>query len=205
MRKIYVVGGALNYANWMQGSIVEKIEDADLVVFTGGEDVDPSMYGKSPHPTTSSNFSRDRYEQQYFNIAKSLGKAMIGICRGAQFLCVMSGGILIQHQRNPAFIHTMSTEFGEYEITSTHHQAQYPFLMLRENYKVLGWTKNLSPFHFGESNNDEMNPRLECEIVFYPRTRCLAIQGHPEMLFEMHANIQTIIFLRKLISQYLEV
>lgn len=44
--KIYVVGGADNYVNFIENvQLVEKLEDAQLVVFTGGEDVTPSLYG----------------------------------------------------------------------------------------------------------------------------------------------------------------
>ena len=41
--KIYVVGGDLNYANWISDKeFVQTPEEADLVLFTGGEDVHPS-------------------------------------------------------------------------------------------------------------------------------------------------------------------
>ena len=43
-RKIYVVGYGRSYANWMQGEIVPDMKDADLVLFTGGEDISSELY-----------------------------------------------------------------------------------------------------------------------------------------------------------------
>lgn len=82
MRKIYVVGNSTGYIRWMDGELVDNMKDADLVVFTGGEDVDPQLYGDPRNPTTSSNLTRDRYEVLEFNEALELKKHIIGICRG---------------------------------------------------------------------------------------------------------------------------
>lgn len=200
MRKIYTVGGDTHYANWMQGVDVYQMHLADLVVFTGGEDVGPSLYNKQRNPTTLSSSGRDYFEKHHFYQAKELHKPMIGICRGAQFLCVMSGGILVQNQDNPDFIHDIQLYDREpLRITSTHHQAQFPFNLPVEDYKILGWTENLCGYHQGESYEDEMNPPVECEIVHYPKTKCLGIQGHPEMMGEC----PTVNYLRKLLDKFL--
>jgi putative glutamine amidotransferase len=66
----------------MGGSIVDKLEDADLVVFTGGEDVSPRYYQDTKHPTTSCNPERDSYEIKKAYQAIELGKKLIGVCRG---------------------------------------------------------------------------------------------------------------------------
>lgn len=179
MRKIYVVGNSSHYIRWMEGKEVKNMKDADLVVFTGGEDVHPDMYGEPINPTSGNNIKRDRYEQLEFNEALERKIPMIGICRGSQFLCAMSGGRLIQHQQNPSYMHNIKTYDSKIiEITSTHHQAAYPFDMRKEAYHILGWTKGISKFH-EDGNQEEMNPPKECEIVHYPETRCLGIQGHP--------------------------
>lgn len=200
MLKIYIVGGGKRYANWMQGVVVEKMKDADLVVFTGGEDVDPDFYGHPHHPTTGCSTKRDRYEKAEFEEALALKKYMIGICRGSQFLCVMNGGILVQHQQNPGYIHKMKTWDDKIiEITSTHHQAAYPFDLPKDHYKILGWTEGLSKFH-EDGNQKEMNPPVECEIVYYPKSRCLGIQGHPEAMEKEH---DTIVYLQKMLNNFI--
>ena len=66
--KVFVVGGALGYANFLEGhTFVDKVEDAEVVLFTGGEDVSPSLYGCKKHPTTYCNPGRDRAEKEIFN------------------------------------------------------------------------------------------------------------------------------------------
>lgn len=184
---VYVVGGAMNYANWLpDAKVVKTLEEADLVMFTGGEDVDPSLYNKSKGEHTGSNLARDLMEKEVYEKATALGLPKIGICRGSQFLCVMAGGELVQHQLNPGRMHTIQTKYhGEINISSTHHQAAYPFNLPRYSYEILGWTKDASPFHLdGEAK--ELAPTLECEIVHYRSANALGIQGHPE--FDYYRN-----------------
>lgn len=207
-RKIYVVGSSVGYANWMQGELVRRMEDADLVLFTGGEDVDPSLYGEAHHPLTGSNLTRDEYEMAEFNKARKLNKKLIGICRGAQFLCAMSGGILVQHQENRHWIHEMLTSDNKkLAITSTHHQAQYPWTMPAEDYKVIGWSVGLSRFHEG-GNREElpMTKEKEVEIVYYPKTNALGIQSHPECMFGSNEPqcLESIRWHRELLDKHME-
>lgn len=203
-RNIYVADswGSSSYANWMQGQIVTNIKDADLVVFTGGEDVNPALYGKQAHPSTSFNANRDRREMAEYKTALELNKPMIGICRGAQLFCALNGGILIQHQDNPSYLHNIYTYDGEkLPMTSMHHQAAYPFYLPRENYKILGWTNDLSSFHYGQNYQEELYPPKECEIILFPKTQCLGIQGHPEMI--RSNNSKTINYLQNLLNKFL--
>lgn len=203
MRKIYVVGNSTNYANWMEGNLVNNMEEADLVLFTGGEDVTPSFYNEPQHPRTYNSLIRDNVEKIEFNKAVELNKHIIGICRGSQFVCAMSGGKLVQHQSNPSYIHDIYTYDGNIlEITSTHHQAQYPWNLPEEDYEILGWTKNMLPFH--EDGNQQELPMAsekECEIVYYKQTKALGIQGHPEMMFD--ESHPTIIWLRELLNKHM--
>jgi GMP synthase-like glutamine amidotransferase len=195
--RIYGVGGEDGYANWMNldsitdapPQIVGDMTNADLVLFTGGEDVTPAFYGEPAHDYTGSNIIRDTYERSEYRRALALGKPMIGICRGSQFLCVMNGGKLVQHQDNPRYVHDINLFDGtSVAITSTHHQAQFPWNLPSEKFVVLGWTENMLPFH-ENGMGQEMNPEKECEIVFYPDTKCLAIQGHPEAMGSAHPTI----------------
>lgn len=202
MRKIYVVGSAYDYANWMQGELTKDLKNCDLVCFTGGCDVDPSLYNKAANPTTFSNIDRDIFEKEIFKQARALNKYIIGICRGSQFLCVMNGGTLVQNQDNPSYFHDIDTYDGKnLIISSTHHQAAYPFDLPKDNYKILGWTNNICGYHQGETENSELNPPKECEIVHYPKTKCIGVQGHPE--YEGVPR-QTILYLQKMLDKFME-
>lgn len=185
MVKIYHASPWYHYSNWIKdGIVVNTVKEADLVLFCGGTDVFAGRYGEKAHPSAEyPDHRRDEKEVALFKKAVSLGIPTLGICRGSQLLCVMNHGKLVQHQPNPQYIHNVSTYDGlEFPITSTHHQAQYPFnLTPNVDYKVLAYTEGLCTFHEdGEEN--EMNPAVEAEVVYYPKTRALAIQGHPEAL-----------------------
>ena len=204
-RKIYVVGGSNGYANWMEGELTGKMMEADLVLFTGGEDVTPSLYNEPAHPETYSNIHRDLREKAVFEQAVDLNKHIIGICRGGQFVCVASGGKLVQHQQNPSFMHDIITHDGKtLSISSTHHQAQFPWNMpaTLDNFKILAWTEGISKFHFDGNGQEIVGNGIECEIVYYPETKALGIQGHPEMMFD--PEHPTIIYLRDLLDKHMK-
>jgi gamma-glutamyl-gamma-aminobutyrate hydrolase PuuD len=205
-RKIFVVGIAGGYTNWTQSERTYDMKKADVVMFTGGEDINPALYGKESHPFTSCNPVRDAFEVNAFKQARDLKKPMIGICRGAQLLCVMNGGLLVQHQTDEYFLHYIRTYDNQKDIltSSCHHQAAFPFKLPEKKYKILGWTEGLSKIHQGIDWKDDMNPPVECEVVFYPKWRCLGIQGHPEMMFYREGLEDSVKYFQNLLTTFLD-
>lgn len=203
--KVHVVGGDEVYANWMRADIVATIEEADIVMFTGGVDVNPALYGKKAHwRTQQPNLHRDAQEISAFDHALSLGKPMIGICRGAQFLCAMSGGILVQDQKHPPF-HDITTDDGlVLRVTSDHHQRAHPYVEGCEH-KLLAWANKLSYYSDGENSEDKLTGP-EAEVVYYPKTKALGIQAHPEWMFPAKSADEnmTLAYFRSLISKMME-
>ena len=193
--KVFVVGGALGYANFLEGiTLVNEVEEADVVLFTGGEDVTPSLYNCKKHSTTYCNPSRDLAEKEVFNKIKE-NQIALGICRGSQFLCVMNGGLLVQNVHDHAMGRTHGIKSGKddldviYQITSTHHQMQYPYNMNSDDYDVL-YTSDTRRSDCYEGDGIDIDTILdlgEPEIVLYHKKgfpKCLAVQGHPEMIPE---------------------
>lgn len=190
MKKIFVVGNALNYASFIEDSILTSdMKEADIVLFTGGEDVDPTLYKAGCHSTTIFNRERDKAEMSVFKKIKPTQLAL-GICRGSQFLCVMNGGKLVQDCDNHAIWGTHGITNGEieYEITSTHHQMQYPYNLEDKDYDLLYISSSHRSFTYYDGSG--INPNIirekgEPEIVLYHKEgmpKCLAIQGHPEIM-----------------------
>ena len=187
--KIKIIGEANWYANFINDSIlIDSLEDADIVFFTGGEDVDPSLYGCKKHLSTYSNLDRDLEEKEIFEKIRP-DQFVVSVCRGSQFTCVMNGGILAQDCSGHAINRTHGITDGKtlYQITSTHHQMQYPFVIPDDKYTILFKAyKNLSGFYIGEKiNSYEFLIHGEPEVVLYHHEdlpTCLAIQGHPEMM-----------------------
>jgi len=205
--KILVVGGANHYASIFKDyTIVHSLEDADLVFFTGGADVNPELYGEERGIKTQVIRSRDVNEELIFKSALALNKKMIGVCRGSQFLTVMSGAKLIQDVNNHAKFgtHKIKTIDGDLDITSTHHQMMYPYNLPEEDYLLIGWMEDpLSTIKFNgddETHKMAFEAHKEPEIVRYHKTNCLCIQGHPEMQLK---DTKFIARINDLISKYL--
>ena len=73
------------------------LEGADGLMLTGGDDVDPALYGESPHPTYDvSEPGRDVFEIDLVRRALAADLPVLAICRGLQVLNVALGGTLIQ-------------------------------------------------------------------------------------------------------------
>lgn len=188
-KKVYVVGNSVHYASFITNvELVNKIEDADIVIFTGGEDVDPSLYGEKKDSSTYSNIARDKMEIAEFKKVNP-NQLVIGICRGSQLMCVLNGGKLVQHVTNHGLYgtHSITNKTFDYEITSTHHQMQYPYNLEEKDYTLMYVSApNRSDRYIGGGIDKTMLLKYgEPEIVLYHKEnapKCLAIQGHPEMM-----------------------
>lgn len=188
--RVYVVGGGYEYIRMLFNlgyDGAKGLEDADVVLFTGGEDVNPELYGEVCMAKTNFSRYRDEREKAIYDTALDLGLPMVGICRGGQFLNVMNGGRMWQHVTNHAGSHLMRIETPPFngnrrrtiEVTSTHHQMMIP----TEDAIIIGTANEAleknSPAlsKIGKGGDDEP----DIEVVFYQDTNCLCFQPHPEM------------------------
>jgi putative glutamine amidotransferase len=70
----------------------------DGLVLTGGEDLDPVLYGEEPVPETYGFDERvDAWEAALYRAALDLALPVLAICRGHQLLNVLHGVTLDQH------------------------------------------------------------------------------------------------------------
>ena len=191
MKNVFIVNGSSSYASLfvkLGFTVVPSLVNADIVCFTGGEDVHPSMYGQEKHPQTYSNINRDHYEADIFNLSLSQGKSMVGICRGGQFLNVMSGGEMYQHVSKHCGDHEITDlETGEVVlVSSTHHQMMKPSpkaVLVASS--TLGGTREW--FEGQIFKKDVSNEDIE--VVYYPETNCLCFQPHPEFADMRYRNM----------------
>lgn len=123
-------------------------KDYDGILFSGGEDVDPELYGEQiKYKTVRVNRQRDDFEFALLDAAIERRLPILGICRGIQMINVKFGGTLIQdiksdtdverEHRQPGnradLTHTVTvTEpestlagavAGSCRVNSLHHQA----------------------------------------------------------------------------------
>lgn len=160
----------------------EVLERLDAVVFAGGADLDPGLYGEEPHPeTTGLRPERDAAEVPLMKAALDRDVPLLGICRGMQVLSVVRGGSLVQHlpdavgheRHRPApgtyGMHDVRLEPGSLahrllgdhvSVPSYHHQG----LASPGDLSVTGWADDESP-----------------EVVEDPSLRfALGVLWHPE-------------------------
>lgn len=165
-------------------------DKAGLVVFPGGADINPRLYGEDPLPQTFFKENMDNNDLAMWDKIKDNKDIFkVGVCRGGQFLNVMNGGKLWQHVDNhrlgmkkthrafnlitiPGTKYRMSTIV---QLTSTHHQMMIP----HESGHVLCIANEANNFY---SADEVRQPEAhDVEVVWYPETRCLCFQPHPEV------------------------
>lgn len=140
------------------------------LILWGGTDINPQIYFEEPLPTTDKpDIHRDSREQVMVVEAIDVGRPIVGVCRGAQLLCAMNGGKLNQH--NPSHRnnnHPILTYDDKilYDVAADHHQIMIP----AGNFEL-----------FANSYPDYLP-----EVVWWPETKCLAIQPHPEWMYASH-------------------
>lgn len=163
---------------------------ADGLLLTGGGDVDPALYGASPHATYSAaEPGRDAFEIALVRAVLDAGKPVFAICRGMQVLNVALGGDLVQD---------IPTEVNG----AAHHDVREPRYALAHEV----WTTQGSRFStlmrekLVDGESCQVNSRhhqavkhlgagLEVvatapdgviEAVERPGAFCLGVQWHPE-------------------------
>lgn len=163
------------------------------LLFTGGHDVDPALYGAERQTVCGPSCpARDRLEREAFSLAWEQDLPVLGICRGIQLINVLLGGTLyqdlpaehpggVEHHMAPPYdraCHSVELSAGgplaallgreRLEVNSYHHQA----------------VRDLAP---------ALRPMAKApddlvEAVWAPEKRFVwAVQWHPEFSFRTDA------------------
>lgn len=97
------------------------LQELDGIIFTGGEDISPLVYGEEPIKELGhTDINRDKWEISLYRAALDMKKVVLGICRGIQLMNVAEGGTVYQDiyvQHKGAFGHLPRTQAME----SYHH------------------------------------------------------------------------------------
>lgn len=167
----------------------ELTKDSALVVW-GGADISPSLYNRAVGTQTSADVLPSRRDQLEWDLMKGaveLNIPIIGICRGAQMLCALAGGFLVQDITNHGLSHDVITNTGEiFKASSLHHQMMFPFEV---DHELVAWSRGKLSSHYLDVDGDIKVP-CEPEFVYFPKQQGIAIQWHPEfMSLEDRANV----------------
>lgn len=178
----------------------EMLSHLDGLLFSGGEDIDPSWYGEEKHEKCGSiDDARDHYELMLFKKATDMNLPILGVCRGLQLVNVAMGGSLIQDipSEHPSEVshgvyanslvpaHDITIADGSllaellgslsYGVNSRHHQAVG---RLADGLKATAW----SPDGIVEA------------VDAYPTRQIMAVQFHPEINTAAGDTVQLKIF-----------
>jgi len=181
-------------------AVVDSLDNADLVCFTGGEDVDPSLYDCVKHSQTFSNHYRDDAEIKVVRECISKDIPMVGICRGGQLLNVLNGGKMYQHVHQHTRDHYATIDGVGIFVTSTHHQIMKPapegvvvgIAHISPRREFVDEVGNISVDKTSEASPD-------IEVVHYPLTQCLCFQPHPEYHVESECTKMFFSLIKKLL------
>jgi putative glutamine amidotransferase len=175
----------------MDTSVVDELYTlSDCVLFSGGADVNPELYGQKKHEKTETiDTQRDELELHIIKKTLTDSKPFLGICRGAHILAVACKGTL--HQHLP-------------DITEEQHAPQDIDITLAENFQlpehpviITPYTKAYAVFnsqeimvpsghHQAVNNPGDLvvsghSPAGITEIIEHPELPFhIGIQGHPE-------------------------
>lgn len=184
------------------GFTIVEFDKAEIVLFTGGEDVSPYLYGDKAHAYTGNSPERDQYEAQLFSSCVDRGIPMVGICRGGQFLNVMSGGRMMQHCDG----HTQAHEIEDLDtgesiyVSSTHHQIMLP----GDKSEVVAVSVRPVGCEWFDGNIARRESvDNTAEVVFYADTKSLCFQPHPEFGTFDNGYSQMVYYFERLLHKYL--
>jgi len=98
VRAIEAAGGRALLVPPSLDGIDETLDRLDGLLFSGGSDLDPDLYGQEVHPETNGVVpERDRAELALLSAALERDMPVLAVCRGSQILNVALGGDLVQH------------------------------------------------------------------------------------------------------------
>ncbi len=163
-----------------QSSIDELFEILDGILFTGGGDLEPTLYDPEDRGSEAIDSERDGLELALARRAADSGLPMLGICRGQQLINVALDGGLLQdvgeHRQDApreAATHAVEVEPGsllaeiigeQVEVNTFHHQVVDPERLGR-GLKVTAFSSDGQRFIEGLESEDG---------------KILAVQWHPE-------------------------
>jgi len=195
-----------NYVNWLTDenyNLINAYESnnidsimliADGIVLTGGEDINPLMYGDSSNLLLCEkmDFRRDTIEKKLFDYALSNKIPFIGICRGMQMINVAAGGSLyadIPTQIGNAVSHRNNGEVNHsiflVDPQNTYNSLIFPKNDTSSSFIVNSWHhQGLNDLAKGvivlARSNDMLPEAIVLDSNLHPFM--IAVQFHPERL-----------------------
>ncbi len=169
-----------------------NIDKLDTIIFTGGEDINPQIYGAKITHSSNLNIDRDKVEMDILLNAINLGKKIFGSCRGHQLINIANGGSLIQdiyfenYKKTHSKFHDL--EFSEYVMTlppSHFKKVVRPFKRLKSLYNNgvnSMHHQGITTIHLGDNLYPVATHKNIVEISMSLNGKIISTQFHPEWM-----------------------
>ena len=177
----------------------EALSLCDGVLFTGGPDVRPSIFGEDIIPSCGAiNDERDAYELKLYSLALAADKSILGICRGLQVMNIAEGGNIYQdiYSQSGTLLahHTLDgvRAFHEVEITDERIFEKIPFS--NKKFSANSY-HHQSLKHLAEGYSAfAYSPDGLIEAAFKPNCRfVVGVQWHPEKFFDPNSDFSRVL------------
>ena len=166
----------------------------DGVIFTGGPDVRPSLFGEEIVPSCGAiNDERDAFEIKLYKMAMEADKSILGVCRGVQVMNIAEGGNIYQDIYSQASTrlvhHTLDGKRAFHSVEITDKQALKKIGLSTDSFIVNSYhhqsVKDLAEGYKAFA----YSPDGLIEAIYMPSRRFVAgVQWHPEKRFEGDDN-----------------
>jgi putative glutamine amidotransferase len=163
------------------------LDRVDGLLFTGGPDLDPGVYGEPRHPELGPDVDRasDEYELALLAAATERDLPLLGICRGMQALNVARGGTLHQHLPDVTALDHLQ---GHEPFVPAHPVVVSPDSLLHRVADATALPVNSFHHQAADAIGAELEvcaraPDGTVEALWDPAARfCLGVQWHAELL-----------------------
>jgi len=153
-----------------------SVEDSNLVIFSGGEDINPKIYGEE-NTYSFYNKKRDSIELKILEECLKLNKKILGVCRGHQLINAYLGGKLVQDLYYDLNISHGGTHKLEFLTKNSSIKDHFRFVNSMHHQGVIKAGKNLVA-------TSEFKGVLEsCE-----NENIITTQFHPEFMQDTQAK-----------------
>ena len=214
-----------NYINWLSDPEINIVNAydcnnldsllliADGIVLTGGEDINPLMYGDSSNLELCGriDFRRDTIEKKLFDYSFSKHIPFVGVCRGMQMMNVASGGTLygdipteigdrVIHRNNGEVMHDIVVTCKNFPYTTMIFPQDMTISFREDTFIVNSWHhQGLKDIAEGILVIAESYDGLPEAVVMDKQKHpfMIAVQFHPERLGAdngIHKNMRTRFF-----------
>ncbi|MDB5176638.1 MAG: peptidase [Candidatus Saccharibacteria bacterium] len=174
--------------------VIDQLFDSlDGILFAGGNDITPQLYGQELSQTIDNSKIRDDFEIVLMQKALDVHKPMLCICRGMQLLNVVRGGTL--YQDIPTELPGRENHSSSNEAKSIEHLAHTLAIEPTSHLaQILGTSEIKSNSHHHQAVNKIGNglivsARAEDGIIEGLEDMgdgyIIAVQSHPESLFQL--------------------